>query len=474
LRRGYCFFSPAAPIIFGGALQGDGTDEGVDRDLRALLAGYDEEPVGLGRCPTPPAAASAPVTRLTWSAALGAADVDYRAERWTSGSSTVTVSVAGPAAVRCASEVQPKDEALLGPVRAEEIRGGRAGGNSSGSGGLVASGRRLPLSPARSRCWCGGRNRGRGRFEVDFGAQDRRTSSSRSAGANLVGAAATPTDIVPRRMTKPKRRQAGGYNVFISWAKARSQSPASAFAEFLGTVVQYAKPWISTEDIPKGSAWFSKISDALEGCNVGVVFVTRENMLEPWIHLEAGAILKAVSDEARVCPVLLDLPVTDLAGPFSNLNATTTEKADMQKLILDINRAIGSDVPETRLRSAFDAQWPALEKALKVPPPVKPEKHREDRELLEEILVRVRSMQSDQPAKDVPLWRREPDGSIRYWYTGSAEAAQANLARALGMEVPPGFPDSVVLSRWGTPNAQAISFPTERWGEADDEEKEKK
>jgi hypothetical protein len=199
-------------------------------------------------------------------------------------------------------------------------------------------------------------------------------------------------------MPKAKRGSATvGCNVFVSWSKARSKGPAKAFADWLGVVVQLARPWISTKDVPAGSPWFSKITAALEHCNFGVVFVTRENMREPWLHFEAGAVLKAVSNEARVCPVVLDFDLTDLEDPFASLNAVRPDREGMLRLALEINAAIDSGVGEDQVKVAFDGQWANLEQKLTLPPgkAATARHQRDDRELLEEILLRVRALERE-------------------------------------------------------------------------------
>ena len=80
--------------------------------------------------------------------------------------------------------------------------------------------------------------------------------------------------------------------VFISWSGERSRSIAEALREWLPDVIQAVKPWLSAEDIDKGARWSSDLAHELEDAHVGVICLTPENLEEPWIHFEAGALSK--------------------------------------------------------------------------------------------------------------------------------------------------------------------------------------
>lgn len=103
-------------------------------------------------------------------------------------------------------------------------------------------------------------------------------------------------------------------------------------------------------------------------------------------------------DKSFVCPFLFGLEPTDVKGPHIQFQATRTEKADVKKLILTLNRAQGdSALSVEKLENAFEHWWPELERALeKVPVPVgEPKPTREVREMVEEILEIVRAETRD-------------------------------------------------------------------------------
>ncbi|MFT6334809.1 MAG: hypothetical protein ACJATI_001555 [Halioglobus sp.] len=62
--------------------------------------------------------------------------------------------------------------------------------------------------------------------------------------------------------------------------------------EWLPLVLQATKPWISSEDIDRGSLWFSEISKELEATQHGIVCLSAANLQSPWIFFESGALAK--------------------------------------------------------------------------------------------------------------------------------------------------------------------------------------
>src|SRR5437899_3787788 len=88
-------------------------------------------------------------------------------------------------------------------------------------------------------------------------------------------------------------------NVFISWSGARSRHVAETLREWLPTVLQATKPWIS-RDIDKGARGLSEIDRALKAMKVGIICLTPENLDARWIHYEAGALSKTFDDKTRV------------------------------------------------------------------------------------------------------------------------------------------------------------------------------
>src|SRR5436190_24175717 len=94
--------------------------------------------------------------------------------------------------------------------------------------------------------------------------------------------------------------------VFLSHSGARSRTIAQQLNSMLAKVFKGTKvrPWIS-ESIPPGEVWWRVIRGRLSEADFGIVCMTEENQLRPWIAFEAGAISKR-EKSARIVGYLID------------------------------------------------------------------------------------------------------------------------------------------------------------------------
>ena len=152
--------------------------------------------------------------------------------------------------------------------------------------------------------------------------------------------------------------------IFLSWSKNKSHEVALVFKEWLPLVIQAIDPFISSEDIDKGSRWSSDISKELETCSFGILCVTKDNTEEPWLMFEAGALSKKVS-ESNVCPFLFDVKRSEVKGPLTQFQSTIFDKDDIYKLLTTINNSCQeSAISPTLLKTSYEKWWPELEKKL--------------------------------------------------------------------------------------------------------------
>jgi hypothetical protein len=189
--------------------------------------------------------------------------------------------------------------------------------------------------------------------------------------------------------------------VFISWSGA----PARDFALFLRTwlrqVVQALEPFMSEEDIAKGSRNIPEMGQELRDVSFGIVVVTRDTVSAPWINFEAGAISKNL-DTARLVPLLLDVAKTEVVGPLAQFQAVdANDHTDVIRMFQEINRWLARPLEpdvllpavQSRLRQ-FDVEVNAYRgRATRrdIAAAVRP-----DRDLLEEILIILRGLRATQ------------------------------------------------------------------------------
>jgi len=151
--------------------------------------------------------------------------------------------------------------------------------------------------------------------------------------------------------------------IFISWSGKESLSIAKALKEWIPNVIQIAEPYVSAEDIDKGSRWASDISKELDDSLFGIICLTKNNISAPWINFEAGALSKKV-DKSKVSPFLFNIKPSEVTGPILQFQHTNSnDRADVLRLMQSINKQASFLSPE-RLETAFDHWWPNLNDVL--------------------------------------------------------------------------------------------------------------
>lgn len=178
--------------------------------------------------------------------------------------------------------------------------------------------------------------------------------------------------------------------LFISWSGQLSNQIAKELKEWFPLVINQLEPFVSSESIKKGDRWMIDIYSELEQSNFGVICLTKENLTEPWIMFEAGALSKNIS-QSRVSSLLFDnLKQNDVKSPLSLFQNTEFDKEDFRKLVSSINNALADKkISDTILSRSFDKWFPDLEEKIKKLQdeysPVLPPKQ-EDANTLDEIL----------------------------------------------------------------------------------------
>lgn len=150
--------------------------------------------------------------------------------------------------------------------------------------------------------------------------------------------------------------------VFISWSGNKSKAVAELLGVWLQCVLQAINPWISTQNIDKGSVWFNEIHDQLNDICTGIICLTQQNINSPWILFESGALAKGLTS-SRVCTLLIDLKPTDIKEPLAQFNHTIPDKEGMQGLIKTLNKCLGDKaIKEEILSKIFETYWPEFQR----------------------------------------------------------------------------------------------------------------
>jgi hypothetical protein len=187
--------------------------------------------------------------------------------------------------------------------------------------------------------------------------------------------------------------------IFISWSKGRSLTFAQALRRLMEKTLHDPsfknkdKPGLHlvamSEDLPKGGNWFQNLAGLLEDSKAGILCVTPENRMSPWLLFEAGALIRC-DFEVALFPLLLDLPPTSLDGPLGLVQSTVIERdvaaikretfALLQRVVDHVNRVanpskpfyVEPPPPPPKVAGAARANDPWEEfanKVLRIPPP---------------------------------------------------------------------------------------------------------
>jgi len=159
---------------------------------------------------------------------------------------------------------------------------------------------------------------------------------------------------------------------------------------------------MSEEDIASGVRWLDSIAVELSVSSFGIIVLTLENQTKPWLIFEAGALSRTVP-ENRVVPLLVDFKTqSDLLPPLSQFQARLLNAEQLRRLLADINDERGDARLEgDQLSRTLDKWVPDLLKAIdndkaslhSLPTSASP--HRSQSDVLDDVLMEIRSVQRD-------------------------------------------------------------------------------
>ena len=156
--------------------------------------------------------------------------------------------------------------------------------------------------------------------------------------------------------------------VFLSWSGEASHAIAKALRDWLPSVIIFADPWLSSEDIEKGTRWSPEIAAQIGASQFGIICVVPGNLTEPWLNFEAGAISTSVETATHVAPLLVGLSASQIKGPLAQFQLTEFTKDDMRRLIHSINKNALEPMNSDLLNRTFDLCWPGLKSKVEAVP----------------------------------------------------------------------------------------------------------
>ncbi len=127
--------------------------------------------------------------------------------------------------------------------------------------------------------------------------------------------------------------------IFISWSNEKSKNIANNIKSIFENKIfanTGLKCFVSDADIKSGTDWWTKISSELKSCQMGLLCVTKENLAEPWLYFEAGAM---IAQDVPTTPLLISCNFNSLADtPLASKQAVDFyDQSKFVKLIVEIN-----------------------------------------------------------------------------------------------------------------------------------------
>ena len=130
-----------------------------------------------------------------------------------------------------------------------------------------------------------------------------------------------------------------------------------------GLVLRFVRPWVSSEDIRKGTRWSDELWGRLRNTSYSIVCVTPEAVRSPWVNFEAGAVARAVGGHSHVSPLLLGMSAGDLrlgGVPLAMFQCTEFTRRDVERLVKAINAAAAAPMRQSHVSLRFRRGWASL------------------------------------------------------------------------------------------------------------------
>ncbi|KZS39660.1 hypothetical protein AWE51_08390 [Aquimarina aggregata] len=171
--------------------------------------------------------------------------------------------------------------------------------------------------------------------------------------------------------------------IFISWSGKLSNEFSTILGDWLNCILPNIPTFISSSSLSPGDRWSDKLAKELEQCNAGIICLTNENLMSPWINFEAGALSKHINN-SMVIPLLINIKDSEISkSPLSQFQTLTIDKSGLKKLLIKLFDSL--DLPNNKIDIIFDKWWDDLE--VKLNSLNFPDKRKSDNEKYENLLL---------------------------------------------------------------------------------------
>lgn len=162
-------------------------------------------------------------------------------------------------------------------------------------------------------------------------------------------------------------------------------------------MIQSLEVFMSKHDIESGTRWANELAQELDQTSFGVICLTKESLSSSWLHFEAGALVKHA--DGRACGLLLaGLGTADISGPLTQFQHRRFQQDEFLHLLKDINKRLETPLPTESLTAVLAKWWPDIEDdyktAIRSSGKFQPTTRRPEREVLEELVLRVRALEN--------------------------------------------------------------------------------
>jgi len=186
---------------------------------------------------------------------------------------------------------------------------------------------------------------------------------------------------------------------------------------------------MSSHDIARGENWNNAINGELNDAEIGILFITSENINSNWLNFEAGALFSWKNENGQqgtVMPVMInsqDITSVLSSSPLKQFQGTKSLSQEDVKSIFDsINKQAGSNsLADATFQSTFDQWWPKI--------------NQEINQVLKSSSKKVESQKTD-PKKD--LWSTQ-DRAVIVRTLSHVEAMEQGLRNVKSVQQQPDF-----------------------------------